>query len=340
MANGRDGRPPRRRPEQPADRDGGARQRPERPAEDRRRRTPPPGTRRRRPQPADPRQRPAARPERTADAARRRERPRRRRGGSVLLHLVATLLVVAVFLVCVAIFFRVREIQVRGNAIYTADQVIEASGLQTGDNLVTIRRGPTAARIMAALPYVESAQVERVLPDTVVLTVTESDAVYLVTAEDGTGWLMNSAGRMLEQADVTAASYPRLTGVTAQAPEAGAQIVTEETSSLAAAQAVMELLESTDFLAEIVEIDVTRSYDIVLWYGTRFEIHLGTTDQLDYKLRYLTAILESGQLESSQVSEGGVIDLTLEENNVAGFRPWSSTQNFTGENSEDSGTSS
>ena len=315
MANNRDGRQRRRPPEQPTQ----------------------PQRRQRDPRSAaqmPPQQRPARRPDPRPAAAARRTRRRPVRSG-VVLRLAATLLVVAVFLVCVALFFRVNDIQVAGNSLYTAEQVIAAAGIAQGDNLVTIRRGATAAQIMAELPYVESAQVERVLPDTVILTVTESDAVYQVAADDGTSWLMNGSGRMLEQADVTASSYPQILGITAQSPAAGAQITTEQTAGLEAAEAVIALLKETDFLPEIVEINVERPYDIVLWYGTRFEIHLGTTDQLEYKFRYLAAILEN-----DQVSEGGIIDLTLEENNVAGFRPWSSTRDFSAEEPSESAESS
>ena len=173
MANNRDGRQRRRPPEQPTQ-------------PQRRQRDPRSAAQR------PPQQRPARRPDPRPAAAARRTRRRPVRSG-VVLRLAATLLVVAVFLVCVALFFRVNDIQVAGNSLYTAEQVIAAAGIAQGDNLVTIRRGATAAQIMAELPYVESAQVERVLPDTVILTVTESDAVYQVAADDGTSWLMNGS---------------------------------------------------------------------------------------------------------------------------------------------------
>lgn len=244
----------------------------------------------------------------------------RRYGRGVLARVLVMLLVVAIFIFCAAIFFKITEINVQGNSLYTAEEVQEASGLRLGDNLLAVSRGTVAGRIQASLPYVEDVQVGRALPGTVTITVRESEAVYAVYAGNGTIWLMNSSGKLLEQAEPGVSSYPWLLGITVQEPQAGQQAVCEETEALDAAMTVIKLLEATDFLPKIVEIDVTKPYDIVLRYESLYEIHLGGVEQMEYKMRYLTAILAD-----SQISEGGVIDLTLEKENAAVFKPWSAT---------------
>ena len=263
----------------------------------------------------------------------------RRYGRSgVLARIFVMLLVVAIFSFCAAIFFKITDIVVEGNNLYTDEEVVEASGLALGDNLLAVSRGTVAGRIQASLPYVEDVQVGRALPGTVTVTVRESDAVYAVYAANGTVWLMNSSGKLLEQASPGASSYPWLVGVTVQTPQAGDQAVCAETEALDAALTVIQLLEATDYLPKIVEIDVTKPYDIILRYESLYEIHLGGVDQMEYKMRYLTAILAD-----SQIAEGGIIDLTLEKENAAVFKPWSSTvsvpetpEESTGETTEES----
>lgn len=250
----------------------------------------------------------------------------RRYGRSgVLARIFVMLLVVAIFIFCAAIFFKITDIVVVGNNLYTDEEVVEASGLALGDNLLAVSRGTVAGRIQASLPYVEDVQVGRALPGTVTVTVRESDAVYAVYAANGTVWLMNSSGKLLEQAAPGASSYPWLVGVTVQTPQAGNQAVCAETEALDAALTVIQLLEATDYLPKIVEIDVTKPYDILLRYESLYEIHLGGVDQMEYKMRYLTAILAD-----SQIAEGGIIDLTLEKENAAVFKPWSSTVSVPG----------
>lgn len=91
--------------------------------------------------------------------------PRRRSPlGRELLRLFVMILVVAVILVCAVLFFKVTDIQVSGSQIYTAGQVIGASGIAEGDSLLTIRRTSAAARIKVMLPYIENVKVSRYLP--------------------------------------------------------------------------------------------------------------------------------------------------------------------------------
>ena len=243
--------------------------------------------------------------------------PQRRRRGSILLRLVTMLVVVAVFVFGLAIFFKVTEIQVTGNSVYTAQEVVDASGLQIGDNLVTISKGSVVGKILAKLPYVEEISMERVLPGTVVIHVVESDVIYTVDGDDGGTWLMNGSGKILAKADA-AADYPHLSGVTAQAPEIGSQIASEQTENLTAALELLPLLEQTEYISQVTEVRVDKTYDIVVLYGDTYEIHLGGTEQLEYKMQYLAAILDE-----PQVAEGGIIDLSLEESSVAVFKPWS-----------------
>ena len=57
-------------------------------------------------------------------------------GGKLLI--MAALVAAVVF--GVAIFFKVGRIEVQGNTIYASDKIIEASGLELGDNLLTVSR--------------------------------------------------------------------------------------------------------------------------------------------------------------------------------------------------------
>ena len=265
---------------------------------------------------------------------RKENAPQRRRRGSLLLRLVTMLVVVAVFVFGLAIFFKITEIQVTGNSVYTAEEVVDASGLKIGDNLVTVSKGSVVGKILAKLPYVEEISMERVLPGTVVIHVVESDVIYTVDGDDGSEWLMNGSGKILAKAEATA-DYPHLSGVTAQAPEIGSQIASEQTENLTAALELLPLLEETEYISQVTEIQVDKTYDLVVLYGDTYEIHLGGTEQLSYKMEYLAAILNE-----PQVAEGGIIDLSLEENSVAVFKPWSAqtTQESSGEATASDGT--
>ena len=85
---------------------------------------------------------------------------------------------------------------------------------------------------------------------------------------------------------------------------------------LSAVLQIMEQLDGTGILDHIASINVEREYDIVVWYDDRYEIKLGGTDQIEYKIRYLCSILDS--LSEYQA---GTIDLTRAAEKKATFTP-------------------
>ena len=118
---------------------------------------------------------------------RRARRPRRPSGGRgrSLLQPLIFLLICAALVLGMSVFFRVAKVEVVGNSIYTAEEVVEASGIGTGDNLFFINRFAAASRIFSKLPYVDKAKVTRALPNRVTITIQESSAMAYVQADDG-----------------------------------------------------------------------------------------------------------------------------------------------------------
>ena len=315
--------------------------------------------------------------------------------GSRLLIMAA---IVAAVIFGVAIFFKVNTVEVQGNAIYSAEEIRSASGIQKGDNLFTLNKEAAAGSIKASLPYVETVSIIRFLPDKIVIEVKESDATFAVTTDTNTTWLINSVGKALEQisdsapdsaltaeptapdaeapveepveqpventdsenagedeaqqpsenpdaasgeqtqqpsdtadaaggdttaeasaADTTAIQadgkrIPRILGVTINSPTVGSVVTATNPASLNAALAVIAELDGTGLLDHIVSINAEKEYDIVLQYDGRYEIRLGGTEELSYKIDYLTVILS--KLSDFQA---GVIDLTFSDSSEARF---------------------
>ena len=68
---------------------------------------------------------------------------------SALGKLLIMLAVVAAIVFGVAIFFKVNTIEIQGNTVYSADQIIEASQIQQGDNLLTVNKALAVGNIKA-----------------------------------------------------------------------------------------------------------------------------------------------------------------------------------------------
>ena len=120
-------------------------------------------------------------------AAMRHNRTRRR-GRSrfgFLLKVLCVLTVLVALTVGATVFFRVEQVVVSGNSRYTQEDVVAATGIQLGDNLYRMNKFQINQEVRQALPYVNELNIVRKLPNTILITVTEWDAVaqILPTAE-------------------------------------------------------------------------------------------------------------------------------------------------------------
>lgn len=241
----------------------------------------------------------------------------RRVRSTALGKLVIMLAVVAAVVFGVAIFFKVHTIEVQGGSIYSAEQIAEASQIRVGDNLLTVNKALAVGNIKAALPYVEEVSIARSLPDGIIIQVKESSLSFAVMTDTNAAWLISPGGRALERVEpATFEEQPHITGLLISSPTAGQTVSSSTPTALSAALNVLAELDGTGLLEHIRVIDVEKEYDIVLQYDERYEVLLGGTDDMDYKIRYLCSILD--QLSEYQA---GTIDLTQAAQKKATFQP-------------------
>ncbi len=256
----------------------------------------------------------------------------------LIVQLITVTAVVLAIVMGLSVFFKVKTVTVTGADTYSAWAVREASGISEGDKLLTFSKIRAASQIMANLPYVKGVRIGIKLPDTVNIMIEEESVVYAVKSSDGQWWMMDSDGRVVEQANnAKAATATQLLGVTLEAPAANQKgIATEMTPSetnelgelipvtttgaqrLTAALQIFKALESNDIVGEAASVDVTSTEDIILWYGTRYQVNLGDTSRLDYKIDCMNdAILQMSDYQS------GVLDVsfTIWPNQV-GYTPF------------------
>ena len=128
-------------------------------------------------------------------AMRRRSKRRHGRGGFGFLYKVLSVMAICVAIViALTLFFRVETIQISGQQRYTDEQVRDASGIQYGDNLFLLNKYDAVANIVKELPYVEDTRINRKLPSTLVISVTECGTPMTVV-QDGSAWLISSRSR-------------------------------------------------------------------------------------------------------------------------------------------------
>ncbi len=213
--------------------------------------------------------------------------------------------VVLIFLV--SIFLQVNSIRVTGNYHYSEQEIMQAAGVEEGDNLFFINRFSAVSGIMAKLPYVESVSVTTQLPGTVIFEVTESQALAWVELE-GQRWIIDRNCKVLSQgtADSTAALI-HVTGVTPVNPAVGDTLVVESDSE-AVVGTLSELLDQVQrrgFAGMVGSIDMTDSSAPVMDFLSRYTVLFGNAETINYQFGKLVSAVS--QLTAS---DRGTLDLS------------------------------
>lgn len=206
-------------------------------------------------------------------------------------------------------------VSVAGNGRYSAQTIVAASGIRTGDSLLGINKAKISSQIMTKLPYVKSVRVGIKLPDTVNIEIEELDVVYAVAEPDGSWWLMNAQGKLIEKTDAAEASeHTKVLGVELDLPAVGQQAVAREqvaqtdgedgstqatqpvtitnSQRLQTALTILQYLEDGDVMGEVVSLDVADMGGIVMLYGQRFKIQMGDSTELKYKINMALAAIK------------------------------------------------
>ena len=267
---------------------------------------------------------------------RSRTRKRNRGRFGPLFKLLCVVGVVVALTVGATVFFRVEPVAVTGNRRYTQEEIIAASGIQLGDNLYSLNKIQIDQNIRTTLPYIGELNISRSLPNTIVITVAEWEAVAqvtvptpeqtaaaqaelweenpeaepLVTAKEP--WLISVGGKLLEPAPADSGAIP-VSGLTPVDPKAGSmlEVPEGERAQLTALTALLRALEDAELYGEVSSIRL-ESTQLVLRYLDRFDVKMRLNADFDYDLQLMQAVRPQIE-ERHSVDAAGSLDLTQEK---------------------------
>lgn len=251
-------------------------------------------------------------------AHRRRNRRRRRGSLGPLLRVLSVLLTAVAVVAALTLFFKVDQVVVSGNSRYSAEEIIEVSGVEQGDNLILMDKYHIAEKLYTELPYITEVRINRKLPDVLMVEVVETQAVAAIKGGSST-WLMDSSGKLLEVVSASMAEkYITLEGLTAESPAISGKLKLGEESPISA-QRLLELMQALNqwgMLEKTTSLDASDPDYMVLSYDGRFQVEMFYDADFDFKLNCLQAAV--AQLEPN---ETGTIRMTMKDDNEVRFIP-------------------
>ena len=241
--------------------------------------------------------------------------PRRKKKKNTLAAPLSFFLVCLAIVFALGVFFRVQTIDVEGGQSYSEEEIIAASGIDMGDNLFFINRFSASSRIFTSLPFVESASIERKLPNHIVIHVEESRATAYVDWE-GQNWMMTAGCKMLGTGTFgETESLIHVLNLVPISPTAGEIMEVDEASSLKLAylKTLMQAMEALGMTGDVTKINMSNAANPTFEYLGRFTVKMGPNENTDYKLRMLmSAVLQMDEymMGTVDLSEGTAVHVS------------------------------
>lgn len=245
-------------------------------------------------------------------ARKNRNRQRRRRGRFGFLYkLLSFLVIFAAILIGCVVFFRVNQIVVTGNSRYSAQEIIDASGVESGDNLFLVNRPQTAQSILRQLPYVENAVPVHRLPDTVELHITECVPTAAIWS-GGSWWLLDARGKLLEEGNSTiTGALPEVRGLDPVDPSVGEWLKVDiaQQTRLEGLQQLLTALKGRGMAGNVTEfIDLSASNVIRFGFGEELTVAVPVEGNFELRVYSLQQTLETFAMQGETVT--GTLELT------------------------------
>ena len=248
---------------------------------------------------------------------------RRRSTVNLYLTLGAAVIAAVGSLLSVNVFFNLSPtgLSINGSSLYSPEQILQVGGLVPGQNLIRLNTDFIEKRLKDNLVYIDSVEVIKDYPDGLVINIAEAKRKAQIEYEGGY-CTVSSSGRLLDiqnherdkllpvivgyelvGLDNTDAEPDEETGEYPKLPiTAGTEAVSSDEQKAVIIKDLFDVLDSLNF-RKIAKIDITDRTNIKLIYDGRIQIELGSAVDLDIKLRYIQAVIET---QLPQTYEGTV----------------------------------
>lgn len=248
------------------------------------------------------------------ERARLRAKRRRliRAVGTVLLLLILT---VSVVLIGYKLLFRISSISVEGESPYTDEEIFAATAVKLGDGLYSFSSVTVGERLMTALPYVESLEVERHIPNKITFTVKCEEPVYY-TEIYGKIYLISDSLRVLGEAgDADLSSLIRLKLTHVKDVQFGQAPILRDKTAQKYLTDVTAKAKRSPVAERITQIDLSSIYELAVVCDNKYLLEMGEYTEIDTKLKIAEAVLgddmfksdNKARLDLSELSETKVI---------------------------------
>lgn len=251
----------------------------------------------------------------TKNEVRRRQNKKRKiknKARNVLITLIAiTAFFVIGITLSLTIFFNITDINVTGSSIYSAEEIVQRSTIEVGENLFLIDTNECIEKLTESLPYIYEVKITRKLPATLNIEITDAVPFVAIGNYDWTYILTDDRLKVLE---LTAAEKPDSAIMLSETSHTGGlpgnALEFEDEEIAECVKSLVEAIKAVN-MTEATSITCKDKNDNYIVYDDRITFKLGNCNNLEAKINRGLAVCD--ELNDHNDSIRGTVNLSVDK---------------------------
>ncbi len=197
------------------------------------------------------------------------------------------------------VFFSISTISVSGSKIYKDDEILSHCTIDTGENLFLADTQKAAQSLTKNLPYIYNAKIERKLPATIKITVTDAKVAYSIKNKDKTYILLDDNFKVLEHSAKKSKGI-KILKADAKTVNPGSQVEFKNETTGECLNKLSAAIKEENFkeITSIYSLNINDNYVV---YDNRIKFKLGNCNHLSDKIYQALAACEKLNASSPNV---------------------------------------
>lgn len=185
----------------------------------------------------------------------------------------------------------VKTITIEGESRYQTADIIEASEININDSMFRIKPSLVVNNIKSKLTYLGDVTLRFKLPTEIIIEVEEVKTKFSVISNGGYAFIDKNLAVITPRSAVPDPEAPFVRGIYLDDIDENGLMVTGDEDKLVVLKNIFQAVQATEF-TDIKEINLVDIIDIKLVLANDCTVLLGGIGQLEYKLEFVSAILE------------------------------------------------
>ncbi len=224
----------------------------------------------------------------------------------VLYSLVVIAVIILSIILSLAVLFKIENIQVEGNQSYQNDAIIQHSGIKNYQNIYLCKQKKVNETLCNKFPYIESVELEKQIPNKVIIHVTEAkESASIQSGDDNI--IISANNKVLDISKVAKPNIATVNGVQIENAEIGKEAVFQDKDKANTLKQIQNAILNHN-LTDITAIDISDLYDAFFVYKNKLNVKLGQANDIDYKIEFASKVIAN----SIEVANGkGTLDVSI-----------------------------